>query len=69
MASEMIYIGRKPCGCFVMAVPDDPRHAAEVAAAIRDGYTVERVNTAYVREHWRSRCPVCQPAQQEVMEL
>lgn len=50
----MAYIGIAPCGCIRMAVTDRPeaRRAAamEIAAAIRSGYTVERVTCEYVRQ-------------------
>lgn len=50
------YIARKPdCGCIVMAVVDEPRHAKdtakEIAKCIRDGLTIERVTVGYVRTH------------------
>jgi len=50
---SMSYVARKPCGCFAMAVVDNPDHkrdvAKEVAKAIRRGETVTRVPSEDVR--------------------
>lgn len=56
------YIARKPCGCFVYAGVGD-NTAKEIAWAIKQGYTIDRVGARYVREHWRSSCAVCKPVQ------
>lgn len=54
------YIGRKSCGCIVLAIVDDPDHkkdiAKEIAKAIKGGLTIERVTCQYVRENMK-RCP------------
>lgn len=53
--STPAYIARCKCGCggIVMATVDIPEHAEEVAkevaACIRDGYSVEHVTVGYVR--------------------
>lgn len=56
MTENMAYIAKKECGCIVMACVDNPEHrrdvAKEVAKAIRQGYIIERVGDAFVREHW-----------------
>lgn len=61
----LAYIARKACGCFVYAGVDIPSTrkdtAKEIAWAIRQGYTVERVTCQYVRDTWRSTCAVCTP--------
>lgn len=50
---SMAYIGRAPCGCLRLAMVDKPSRspliAREVARAIRDGLTVERVTCEFVR--------------------
>lgn len=50
------YIGKKPCGCILAATADEPKRknetAKEIAEWIRDGMTIERVTTAYVRENF-----------------
>lgn len=75
----MAYVALAPCGCIKMATVDTPErvqeNAKEIAASIREGYRVERVACAWVREHFRSMCIVCRsqrrivPAGQEVMDL
>ena len=62
--SDMAYIARRPCGCIVIAIVDEPRHAKDtakdVAKAIRQGYAVERVTIEVVRAGpWE--CSVCRP--------
>lgn len=63
------YIGRRPCGCIGFAAVDIPElakdNANEIAACIRDGWTVEHVTVGYVREHWGPGCAQCQPKKQE----
>lgn len=46
-----IYIGRAKCGCVVAARSDygDRSTANDVAQFIRDGYTIERVELASLR--------------------
>ncbi len=59
-ANEPAYIGRAPCGCVRLAIVDTPAGrrdtAKELAAAVRDGYTIERTTVAAVRalpiEQW-----------------
>jgi len=69
----MAYIARKACGCFAYAGVDIPKskdgNAKEIVWAIDQGYIVERVTCAYVREHWRSECATCTPVQQEALPL
>lgn len=49
----MTYVGRNPCGCIAFLVVDEPTHAKpvarEVARGIREGMTIERVATEWVR--------------------
>lgn len=63
--AQACYIGRRPCGCVAFAAVDDPAHAKdnakEVAACIREGWTIERQTTAWVREHWGPGCATCEP--------
>lgn len=58
---EFSYIGRKPCGCVVAAMvdnPDDAKETAkEVAKWIKLGLTVERVTHEYVRQNFTTNCP------------
>ena len=58
--SEFSYIGRKPCGCVVAAVYDDPSDkkaiAKEIARWVVSGLTVEHVTHQYVRENF-TECP------------
>jgi len=65
------YVGRKQCGCLVFAVVDVPGReketAKDVAEAIRDGLTIERVTTEYVRVNFTS-CK-CASGHQGVLEL
>ena len=60
MKEEKCYIGRKSCGCIVLAVVDMPEHrkhtAKEIAKGIKEGLKIERVTCQYVRENMR-RCP------------
>lgn len=71
--TEMNYVARRPCGCIVMAAvvpaPDAPKGlkrdiANEVAACIKDGYTIEQVTTEWVRNEARWECEVCNPQNQ-----
>lgn len=59
--NDFSYIGRKPCGCLVAAVIDDPDHASDVSKAvsswIKRGLTIERVTHDVVRTEFTSRCP------------
>jgi hypothetical protein len=52
-AAHPAYIGRSPCGCITFATVDTPEHkcivAKEVAQAMRDGLTIERVTVQFVR--------------------
>lgn len=52
----MSYIGRKPCGCIVCVIADEPGMRNEVAKFvakwIKEGLTVERVTHEYVRQNW-----------------
>ena len=54
MSESMAYIGRRPCGCIVFAIMDNPEHrkdvARELGKAIREGLTVERVAAEVVRQ-------------------
>ncbi len=56
MIDQMAYIAKKECGCIVLAVMDVPAHAKdtarEIGKAIRQGYSVERVTSDYVRNNW-----------------
>lgn len=69
----MAYIARKPCGCFVFAGVDTPvardGNAKEIAWAMRKGYAVDRVTCQYVRDNWRSDCPVCAPPKQPAQQM
>jgi hypothetical protein len=53
------YVGRKPCGCLVAWVYDDPRYAEDVSQSVaeflRREYSVERANTNEVR-HRLGKC-------------
>lgn len=55
------YIGRKPCGCIVCCIVDEPDMkrdvATEVAKWIKWGLTVEHVTHQYVRENFTENCP------------
>ncbi len=55
----MSYIGRAKCGCIRYAAVDTPDMARQIAndivKIIRDGGTVERVTSEYVRQNMR-RC-------------
>lgn len=50
---EQCYVAKKPCGCTVAAIVDDPghkRHTARLVADwIKDGLLVERAPTGTVR--------------------
>lgn len=77
----MAYIAKAPCGCTKFATVDTPEHAKdnakEIAWCIKQGYIIERVTCAWVRENWRMDCDVCRKPkkqakaiqQQTVMEL
>ena len=60
MSEDMCYIGRKDCGCIVLAIVDNPEHkkdtAREVGKAIKDGLKIERVTDQFVRDNMK-RCP------------
>ena len=64
-ADHPAYIGRSPCGCITFATVDMPEHkrtvAKEVAQAMRDGLTIERVTVQFVRENWGPGCDQCRP--------
>jgi hypothetical protein len=53
------YVGRKPCGCLVAWVYDDPMYTEDVSQSVADlfrrGYSVERANTNEVR-HRLGKC-------------
>ena len=70
--TDMAYIAKKPCGCIVLAVVDNPDHrrdvAKEVAKAIREGYIIERVTADYVRENWRCYQHESEYLKEEVIE-
>ena len=59
-AEPMSYIGRAKCGCIRYACIDEPELADEIAKSmvriIKDGGTVERVTSEYVRQNMK-RCP------------
>ncbi len=46
-------VGLKDCGCLVAAMVDEPKYrrhnAGEVAALMRQGYTIERVTVEQAR--------------------
>lgn len=54
MSEPMAYVGKKPCGCIVAFVVDDPKYpkdtAKSVAEFIRSGYAVERVTVEESRK-------------------
>lgn len=56
----MAYIAREKCGCVTGATIDNPQHrkevAKDVAAWVRDGRIVERVDSGYVRAEF-GQCP------------
>lgn len=60
MTGTMSYVGKKPCGCVVAAVVDDPNDKPFVARAIarwvKDGLTVEHVTHDYVRQNFTLKC-------------
>ena len=58
---EPCYIGRKPCGCIVFAIIDNPDHkhdvAKELGRCVRAGLAIERVTAEYVRTAaWGCNC-------------
>ena len=61
------YIARKECGCIVAATMDSAAHrvevARDVAAWIRKGLTIERVESDQVQELWGPKC-THEPTQQ-----
>jgi len=78
------YIGRKPCGCVVFAMVDEPNPtpqyrkdlAKELARCIRQGLEIERVTVEYVRNLSSIGCKCGThkdkeiiPTKQGVMEL
>jgi uncharacterized OsmC-like protein len=75
----MAYVAIAPCGCVKMATVDTPErketNAKEIAACVKDGYTIERKTCAWVRENWVSSCDLCRrrkkakPAEQGVLGL
>jgi len=64
-AELMAYIARAACGCIKFVGVDTPTNAKTIAKAvawaIRQGYTVEQVTCAAVREHFVSSCAICGP--------
>jgi citrate lyase alpha subunit len=66
MGDKQTFIGKKPCGCVVFAMVDEPdpsdyyrkELAKELAKAIRQGLTIEKVPVEYVRnlEHFGCDC-------------
>lgn len=69
--STHAYIGRKPCGCVVALVVDEPRWkrdtAKTVARYVLDGYAVERLTVAEATAALR-RCD-CTPTQRQLAEV
>lgn len=73
MDEHMSYIGICHCGQVVCAVVDNPARrrdvAREVASWIRDGLTIERVTSAYVRTHiGRCRCGTHENQQERMFD-
>lgn len=64
---SVTYIARAKCGCMHVVltayvgvrVPD--RWMRDLTDAIADGCTLETVSTQEVRDHFSSRCDVCDP--------
>jgi hypothetical protein len=66
MSDKQTFIGRKSCGCVVFAMVDEPNPsdyyrkelAKELAKAIRQGLTIEKVSCEFVRnlEHFGCNC-------------
>lgn len=60
---EFAYIGRKPCGCVVAMMVDDPdrkhkkRTGKEVGSWIADGLNIERVSCVDARLDWDCQHP------------
>lgn len=67
----MTYVGRNSCGCIGLLVVDSADHARdtarELARAVRQGMTIERVETEWVRTPACSLqpCPEGQPCVRE----
>lgn len=55
------YIGRKPCGCMVAAIVDEPDMAKIIAEWlpkwIAQGLTIEHVHHDVVRSEFVTNCP------------
>jgi len=69
--SGFSYIGRKPCGCMVTAIIDNPDTsravATEVASWLRQGLTVERVTHQVVRDEFMGwMCPHAPPKPEQM---
>lgn len=64
-ANHPAYIGRSPRGCITFATVDEPERkrivVKEVAQAMRDGLTIERVTVQFVRENYGPGCDQCRP--------
>lgn len=60
-AAAVAYVGRAECGHIVFAAVDSPEHkkgtARDVAKAIRDGLTIEKMTVAEVRASNGQWCP------------
>lgn len=52
---------RKPCGCMIAAIADDPNQTGAIARRtgewILAGYTVEHVSDDVVRKEYGVKCP------------
>jgi hypothetical protein len=64
----MCYVGTLPCGCILAAQVDDPARTKEVAESvagfIKDGLTIERHPSAWVRQHF-GRCKKHQESEEK----
>ena len=71
-SENMCYVGRRDCGCIVLAVVDNPEHkkttAKEIAKGIRDGLKIERTTCQYVRDNMR-KCPHKQKVKESPLSL
>jgi hypothetical protein len=66
------YVARRPCGCICIACSawaydHDPGNRRDLANAMRDGLSIERISAEGVRAgSWG--CPTCKPTPQPVAE-